>query len=354
MNIKEDDFKIKQIYRFLSKKKRAILAIRKAEQIAMNPSYYPEKKIKDFRIRKRENVLWAKKYGEVNHFYTLYGMDVEGSDSSEFIDYYSFMVSRNQANKVNQIDSQIVLLRDKYLFFKYMKSNSFPVPDVFAVVKNGKLYDINFHQIEWDTIKEQTDYFVKDIDGECASFVKHIKDFDELLSLKDKLSKGGYIFQRRLVQSEKMDVINPNAINTLRIVTINKDGEPYVLTALLRVGTSKSGKVDNWAAGGLAVGIKDDGMLKEWGFYKPVHGLKVNVHPDTGIIFSDFEVPMYREALKMACDAHRCFYGVRAIGWDVAISKDGPMFIEGNDNWEISLQQACDRPLKKDWLNAVQ
>lgn len=34
------------------------------------------------------------------------------------------------------------------------------------------------------------------------------------------------------------------SINTYRIVTINKKGNPYVLTSLLRVGTSTSGNVD--------------------------------------------------------------------------------------------------------------
>ena len=136
--------------------------------------------------------------------------------------------------------------------------------------------------------------------------------------------------------------------NTLRIVTINKNGKCYVLSSLLRVGTSKTGNVDNWAAGGLAIGIDNaTGYLKEYGFYKPVHGLKESVHPDTGVIFSDFKVPQYKEACELACKAHRAFYNIRAIGWDIAITENGPMFIEGNDNWEISLQQACDRPLKK-------
>ena len=344
---------MKKIYRWVAKQKRTVKAMREAKEVAMAPSYYPEKECKSFHVKKKENILWAKKYGEPNRFYTLYGLDVVGSNADQFIDYYSFMCTRNIANRVNKLDSQTILLRDKFLFYKYMQSNGFPVPQIFAVARNGKLYDSNFKQIEWDSIKTQRDYFIKDIDGECASFVKHIDDYNDLTQIMARISKGGYIFQRKLIQCDEMNVINPNAINTLRIVTINKDGDPYVLTALLRVGTSKSGKVDNWAAGGLAIGIESDGMLKKWGFYKPVHGLKTDMHPDTRIVFSDFEVPMYKEALELACSAHKSFYGIRAIGWDVAISKDGPMFIEGNDNWEISLQQACDRPLKKDWFDAI-
>ena len=60
------------------------------------------------------------------------------------------------------------------------------------------------------------------------------------------------------------------------------------------------------------------------------------MHPDTGIKFSEFHAPEYKQAVKLACRAHKALYGIRAIGWDVAISDHGPVFIEGNDNWEIS------------------
>ena len=48
------------------------------------------------------------------------------------------------------------------------------------------------------------------------------------------------------------------------------------------------------------------------------------------------------------------FYGVRSIGWDIAITDSGPCFVEGNDNWEISLNQAADRGLRKAWYEAME
>lgn len=58
---------------------------------------------------------------------------------------------------------------------------------------------------------------------------------------------------------------------------------------------------------------------------------------------------MLKAAYEAACKAHESFYNIGAIGWDVAITPDGPCFVEGNDNFEITLMQACDRPLKEDW-----
>lgn len=328
-----------------------------AKAQANQPTYFAEKadQRKSHAEIKRENVAHLKKHLEVNTFYMLYGLDIKGSDATKFIDYLSFMKSRNILNKVGKPDSQVVLLRDKYLFYKYLSSNDIAVAPVFAVYKNGSLYDTKLSLLDENFIKGKTNYFIKSIDGECASFVKRIKNYEEytrVLSLLDP--KQGYILQDALVQCDEMNRLNPKSINTMRIVTVMKDGEISVLTLLLRVGTEKTGNVDNWAAGGIAVGIQENGYLKQHGFYKPQYGQKTDRHPDTDIIFSEFEIPFFKQAIELVCNAHRHLYGIHSIGWDVAFTVDGPVLIEGNDNWEISLMQACDRPLKEEWLKACE
>lgn len=344
----------KRLSHWIKFQKEVFKALRRTKVIAEMPSYYPEFKRKSYNERLIDINEWAKRYGEVNEFYTLYGLDIDGSDSENFIDYKTFMETRNNANQIMKWGgSQTVLLRDKFLFYKYMKSNGMPLPEVFLLVKDGVFYDSDFNVVSKESLIEEKDYFIKDIDGECASFVKHINSYENFLQIRSQLDSGSYIFQKKIVQHHQLAELNPCAINTLRIVTINKNGNPYVLTSLLRVGTRRTGNVDNWAAGGLAIGIEESGYLKEYGFYKPIYGTKANIHPDTGIRFEEFQVPMYKEALTIACEAHKTFYGLRAIGWDIAITEDGPMFIEGNDNFEITLQQACDRPLKREWLEAM-
>lgn len=167
--------------------------------------------------------------------------------------------------------------------------------------------------------------------------------------------KNHCIFQRRIRQCEEMNAVYNGAINTLRIVTINKNGKVSILSGILRVGTQRTGNVDNWAKGGLAIGIKeDDGFLKKYGFYKPGFGTKTDIHPDSGLEFSKFRVPQWKAVFETAIQAHRMFYDIRSIGWDIAITNDGPCFIEGNDNWEISLNQVADRGLKKEWREAME
>lgn len=347
---------IKDVYHSVQKKINVITLISKAESIVKKPSYFPEKSLKSDNIMLEENKKWIKKYGELNEFYKLYRFDLTDKNNMEdYIDYLSFMNSRNIANNIGKLNCHVCLLRDKFLFYKYMKSNNLPVPEVFGIISNGKLLDTAHQEMNMDSLYDKKNFFVKDIDGECASFVKRCKDYSELKEIFKSISnnKESYILQESVIQAKDMDVINPNAINTLRIVTINKDGNPYVLSALLRVGTSKTGNVDNWAAGGLAIGINKEGYLKKYGFYKPIHGTKDSIHPDTKIVFSKYKVPQLDEAYKLVIKAHKSFYGIRAIGWDIAITDKGPVFIEGNDNFEISLMQACDRPLRKEWEEAM-
>ncbi len=321
---------------------------------AFSPSYYPEKKRKNAIVRIFENVAWTLRYQRANKFYTLYGLDVSGASGSAYLDENSFWrgLKKMCADSVQGGVKQTYLLRDKFQFFRYMKANGLPTPEVFAFVKNGKFFDASMNKIDVSALSERKNYFLKAIDGECASFVKRIDDYDELQAQLPNIQKGMYILQEAAIQAEEMNKLNPHASNTLRIVTVYNNGDPYVMAALLRVGTSASGQVDNWAAGGLSIGINADGRLQEYGYYKPGHGLKANVHPDTGVKFSDFVVPHFDKAVQAACDAQRAFYNVGAIGWDIATTENGPMFIEGNDNFEISLHQASDGGLKQKWKDA--
>lgn len=87
-----------------------------------------------------------------------------------------------------------------------------------------------------------------------------IHDFSDLEKYSEKLQKGFYICQNAVKQSEEMNKLNSNAINTLRVITVMKNGKARVLSALLRCGTKETGNVDNWAAGGFAIGINENGF----------------------------------------------------------------------------------------------
>lgn len=344
---------LKSLYRFLRRIAVVLCNAPFMGGVSNAPCYFSEKKRKGVCARYIDNLLWLIKKGEKNRFYTQYGLDIKGSVSANYIGFWEFAGLRNSFNQLLRFDNSIGILRDKFLFYKYMSVNKLSVPEVFAITSDGIIYDVFFSPMDTQTLEQEKGYFVKDAAGECASFVKHINDYEHLQTVLPMMKNGKFIFQRKIVQHQEMNRLNPGAVNTIRIVTINDGSRTYPFAAILRVGTQKSGCADNTSAGGIALGINDDGLLYEKGMLKPQYGTTLSSHPDTGVIFKEFKIPYYTEAVKLVCQAHKFFYNVRSIGWDVAISENGPIIIEGNDNWEITSIQAIYGGKKKQLMRLM-
>ncbi len=334
---------------------RTIANISSIFTIAAQPSFYPEKQRKLHLVRVWDLLEWYVKHHEVNNYYNAYGLDLKERNKIEYIDdHQSFRKTRDRLNSQGKAYSMSCLLEDKFLFFKAMQLAKLPTPTVFAFLLDGRLYDADMNEISFDDIAPKKDYFLKDAYGICGNLVMHIKDHNHFKETCKKLKKGGYILQERVLQCAKESEMYPRSVNTLRVITVMKPGqEPYLFTMMHRFGTKKSGDIDNWAVGGLAIKVNKDGYLDELGYYKYNHGTTTTVHPDTGVVFKDYKVPMLDEAIALALKAHKYFYNIHSIGWDIAMTDNGPVFIEGNENWGIPVFQTLDRPMKKAWLDAI-
>ncbi len=55
-----------------------------------------------------------------------------------------------------------------------------------------------------------------------------------------------------------------------------------------------------------------------------------------------FEIPYFHDAVELAKVAHTYFYGLDSIGWDIAFTNDGPMIVEGNDDWDGVIAMTLD------------
>lgn len=342
---------LKGILHFISNVLVKIKNIFKINEVLKEESYYPNKKRKSYLKRYCENFLWIMKNIELNKFYNLYGFDIESEiKQNEYLDYRTFMKQRNQKNGLYDTYSYICFLRDKLLFEKYLNSKSIPTAHTIAIIKNGLFYDSNLqNRVNEVELFNNRNLFIKPLADECGKGIYSISNYDEYKKIEEVFNQGTFIIQEKISQHEIMESLNSSSINTLRIITIhNNDDSISVFGILLRVGTKKSGCVDNSSQGGIVVPVSVSGKLNEFGFQKPGYGGITNIHPDSKTVFSDFKIPYFDEAISLVKKAHEALYTIHSIGWDVAITPSGPILIEGNDNWEIQSIQAI-AGLKNEW-----
>lgn len=333
----------------------------------VNKTYYTEYKEKQ---KNRVAIIWEQikytiKYQNPNKFYFLYGFDIKGlRNQEEYVDAFNvFSVVRDKLN--NTLASPFVVLRDKSLFGIVAEAYGIPTPKNVGIIQNGLVYlygektNIPLNQLFKQQIVNK-DLFVKKTDGECADSVYHIVVDGAKVLYKGNLvnletffeSDKRYLIQESIVnQHPIIGAFHKKSINTIRLCTaynkMTKDVE--IVSCVLRVGVGDN-NVDNWAAGGLSIGVDtDNGTLREYGFYKPGFGTKATEHPDSHIVFKGCKIPFFKEAVDYAKAFHRHLYGIHSVGWDIAITEDGPCFVEGNDNWEISLMQISNHGLKKEF-----
>ena len=67
-----------------------------------------------------------------------------------------------------------------------------------------------------------------------------------------------------------------------------------------------------------------------------------DAHPTTGVVFDGFQIPCFQEAKELVLKAALESDKILVVGWDVAISENGPVVIEGNRRPGFDLVQVLD------------
>lgn len=333
-------------------------------------TYYPEQERKSRIQICFDNFRWMLRYREINHFYYSYGFDRKSEVNQD--DFFAKRVFNELRHKNNEAvwiggrrASYVCLLQDKFLFCQYLKSLGFPTPRIKAICDKRSIMWLGPKEnepLESLLHRGDQDVFIKELVGGSAEGVYPVKVRGGKLLLCNReitieelrdIVQGKCIIQKRICQHPQMSTVYPHSVNTLRIVTANTGRDVVLLSAFFRSGANNR-EFDNWSAGGIVVGIDNDtGRLKSDGVFRPDFGRRVQQHPDTGVTFDGFEVPYFAEAIRMTKQLHEFFYGVHSVGWDIAIMEDGPVFLEGNNRWDMPILQMLDKDFKKKYLSTV-
>ena len=160
-----------------------------------------------------------------------------------------------------------------------------------------------------------------------VKFEKSDWENDPAAFLKRLQGMGDAVVEELVVQHPVMAGMCPTSVNTIRIATMLGDKRKGIVYAFIRIGNGKV--MDNVDCGGMAARVDlDSGVLKTVAADKAGHVYER--HPMTGTPIVGFRIPYWEEAKQMCLTAMRKVPQVRFVAWDVAITADGPRFIEGN------------------------
>jgi hypothetical protein len=139
-------------------------------------------------------------------------------------------------------------------------------------------------------------------------------------------AEGLVLVEERLRQHEDLQRVAPESVNTIRLITYLDGDRVTVLAHVLKLGNGEP--VDNFGRAGMQTTLDPDGHAP-WGAFDKA-GNRYLVHPTSGEPIPGTVVPCWDEVLDLVDRAARVVPSVPYVGWDVAVTPDGPVLIEGN------------------------
>ena len=151
----------------------------------------------------------------------------------------------------------------------------------------------------------------------------------DLHELYEYLKSEKLYVEDTILQHPEMSRLNPTSINTVRVTTVlDKDNIPHVMYAILRIGMEGM-SVDNVGSGGIYTVLSKEGVIDHPCWSDKTISTYVN-HPSSGMKLTGFQIPYFEEVLELCRKAAKVEPHVRYVGWDIAITENGPVIVEGN------------------------
>jgi len=192
---------------------------------------------------------------------------------------------------------------------------------------------------------------LKSSDGQCGEGIvlvdlNKVKENEVIERLKNTQND---LIEEFIIQHDDLMKLSPSGLNTVRIFTqLDKNDNVVILGARLRITIDSY--IDNLAAGNIAASINvEGGIVDGHGVYSDITKNEEEFHPLTNMKIKGFKIPYWDESLKMVKEAALWQKDNRSIGWDVAITNEGPELLEGNHNWcKLLWQLPVKKGLKKE------
>lgn len=316
---------------------------------------------------------WYLLNGEVLFYYHIFGFDSKSQrEQDEYISRVKLDKLVQKTNKLMVQSREIldyrVLTYDKFVANNYLTSLNIPCAYNEALIMGNEII-WPAGQVEKLGMLMSRDWgviFIKPAHGMGGEGIIRAELNNGQLQrygiplaeqeLEHMLEGGIWVVQREVVQHPELNRFNSSSVHCIRLTTIMNGNSSEFISSFIKISTGES-IVDNWGGGSVLVGIDhESGTLLGTGYYKPkgFFSEEVNSHPDSDVKFKGFPIPFYQAAVDLCLKAHIYYYGRFILGWDVAITPEGPVIIEVNCRPSIHAIQMLHGGVRKRILHAAQ
>ena len=262
-----------------------------------------------------------------------------------------------------------VLAKDKYMSHLLLEKANILTPELYAYY-HPEMGNSDYESLRRDLeSKKVTSCVIKPaVDGAHGAGVFVCKKIEftpedcilvksngEQLSLREFCKQNthtSWLFESIVRQSEQIGRINQSSVNTVRFMTaLYPDKSVKVFATFMKIGRAGS-DVDNAGGGGnvdCAVNTENGECYNALQFNSYADVRKVDNHPDSDERINGIRIKNWEEIKKRLCDYQARIPQLKAIGWDVALTENGPVIIEINNYWDTTGQLF----LGRGWRNEV-
>lgn len=153
---------------------------------------------------------------------------------------------------------------------------------------------------------------------------------------------AGFAFQTAVIQHDALNAIIGSAIGTVRVVTLMENGAPQVLYTVWKIPAPKAMSDNYWQKESMIAEVEStSGQIKQVRRGIGMEVEQIEIHPVSAAKLVGFVLPHWEDIKSLAKKCHSLTPENGILGWDIAVTPDGPIVIECNTNPFHSLYQAA-------------
>jgi hypothetical protein len=290
-------------------------------------------------------------------YYRLWDAPQEGANKQRFVG----KIAQHPMHVAAGAREWFAASADKILFQSIMDGAGLRTPELLAATQAGRYLPdapiITDAAALADRLRDPSIYplFAKQVAGKYSLSVLSADGFDpdtdEVLLLDGQRRKvadvatslaegSGFLIQRRLSPAPDLAArFGPRLWSARLLVLVTPNG-PVIHRAVAKIATGTN-PADNYWRPGNRLGAID---LASGRITRVMHGAGADLvvdapHPDTGAPIVGTTIPGWQALTDVVRTASQVFAGIRTQSWDIALTADGPVFLELNYGGDLNLHQ---------------